>query len=513
MASTTSRIPLIARAEAAGNGARTAIIDEGGPHSYDDLLDASEQAAGCLLDGQGDLDGARVAYLVPPSLAHVAVQWGIWRAGGVAVPLCILHPPAELAYVIGDSDAEIVVAHPIYAEVLRPIAEQAGRRLVLTTDVLLPCASASLPNVPADRAALLVYTSGTTNRPKGAVITHAILAAQIASLIEAWEWTADDRILLALPLHHVHGILNVVCCALWSGAICEMPSRFDADTFWRRVVEGGLTLFMAVPTIYSRLVKSWDAADPATQAQRTAACARLRLMVCGSAALPVTTLEQWRKISGHTLLERYGMTEIGMGISNPLHGERRPGHIGSPLPGVEVRMVDEHGGGVPDGTPGEIQIRGPNVFREYWRKPAATAAAFVDGWFRTGDIAVREDNIFRILGRESVDIIKTGGFKVSALEIEDRLRTHEAIEQCAVVGAEDPEWGERVCAAVVLRPGTSLDLPTLRDWAKQRLAVYKVPSRLLVLRELPQNAMGKVVKPEVAKAFRAAEPTAGAPQS
>ena len=224
-------------------------------------------------------------------------------------------------------------------------------------------------------------------------------------------------------------------------------------------------------------------------------------MVSGSAALPVSTLEEWQKISGHTLLERYGMTEIGMALSNPLNGERRPGHVGSPLPGVEVRLVDDKNHTLPDGEQGEIQVRGKNVFREYWQRPKVTQDSFVDGWFKTGDVAICENNVYRILGRNSVDIIKTGGFKVSALEIEEVLRTHESIEQCAVVGAPDPEWGERVSAAVVLREGKSLDLDALRDWSKEHLAVYKVPSRLLILNELPSNAIGKVVKPEVTKLF------------
>jgi malonyl-CoA/methylmalonyl-CoA synthetase len=259
---------------------------------------------------------------------------------------------------------------------------------------------------------------------------------------------------------------------------------------------------MAVPTIYSRLIAAWDAAPPAQQKTWSDGCRRLRLMVSGSAALPVTTLEKWRQISGQTLLERYGMTEIGMGLSNPLHGERMPGRVGTPLPFVQARLVDEQNRDVPDGTPGEIRIKGPTVFREYWRRSDASAAAFVDGWFKTGDVGVRQSGVYRILGRNSVDIIKSGGYKVSALEIEEVLRTHDAIEHVAVVGAEDPEWGERVCAAVVLRHGKSLDLEALRGWAKQLLAPYKVPSRLLVLDALPLNAMGKVTKPDIVKLFQ-----------
>jgi malonyl-CoA/methylmalonyl-CoA synthetase len=224
-------------------------------------------------------------------------------------------------------------------------------------------------------------------------------------------------------------------------------------------------------------------------------------MVSGSAALPVQTLERWREISGHTLLERYGMTEIGMALSNPLHGERRPGSVGSPLPGVEVRLVDEAGTPVGPDTPGEIEVRGPGVFLEYWRRPDPTRDAFREGWFGTGDTAVVEQGRYRILGRSSVDILKTGGFKVSALEIEEELRTHPAIAECAVVGIPDVEWGDKVSAAIELRPGTALSLEELQRWARERLAPYKVPRLLCTVSALPRNAMGKVMKPEVVKLF------------
>jgi malonyl-CoA/methylmalonyl-CoA synthetase len=264
---------------------------------------------------------------------------------------------------------------------------------------------------------------------------------------------------------------------------------------------------MGVPTMYDRLAAHWDAAPEAERERRSDACRALRLMVSGSAALPVSMLERWRAISGHVLLERYGMTEIGMGLGNPLHGERRAGTVGVPFPGVEVRIVEASEAEpsahtLLEGGPGELQVRGPNVFAGYFEKPAATASSFTsDGWFRTGDIAVRERGYYRLLGRASVDIIKTGGYKVSALEIEETLREHPAIAEVSVVGLADPEWGERVAAAVVLRAGASLDLATLRTWGKERLAPYKVPSLLRVLSELPRNPLGKVVKPELKRQF------------
>jgi malonyl-CoA/methylmalonyl-CoA synthetase len=225
-------------------------------------------------------------------------------------------------------------------------------------------------------------------------------------------------------------------------------------------------------------------------------------MVSGSAALPVSVLDRWREVTGHILLERYGMTEIGMAISNPLDGARRPGLVGQPLPGVDVRLVDEQGRPVAAGAPGEIEVRGPGVFREYWQRPDATREAFRDGWFRTGDVAVVEDGGYRILGRSSVDIIKTGGYKVSALEIEEVLRDHSSIAEVAVVGVPDEEWGERVAAAIVVRgPDAEPSLDALRAWASARLSKYKLPTRLAAVAALPRNAMGKVVKGEVRKLF------------
>jgi malonyl-CoA/methylmalonyl-CoA synthetase len=227
----------------------------------------------------------------------------------------------------------------------------------------------------------------------------------------------------------------------------------------------------------------------------------LRLMVSGSAALPVQTLVRWREITGHTLLERYGMTETGMILSNPYQGERRPGFVGLPLPGVEVRLVTDSGVSVPDGEAGELEVRGANVFKEYWGRPDATRDAFRDGWFRTGDTAILDRGSYRLLGRSSVDILKSGGYKISALEIEEVLRSHPSIAECAVVGVSDPEWGDRVSVAVELRAGAALTLEELRAWAKDRLAPYKIPRALQLVGALPRNAMGKVVKPDVAKLF------------
>jgi malonyl-CoA/methylmalonyl-CoA synthetase len=497
----TSRLPLIARA--LQHPYRTAVVDTQGSFTYNELLDASSRVATALLAGRQDLQGERVAFFVPPGFLWVAVQWGIWRAGGVAVPLPVDSTRPELDYIIGDTGASALLFDADAESLLAPVAAARGIR-ALPCDQLLACQPAELPGISIERRAMILYTSGTTSRPKGVVTTHAHIAAQIVSLVEAWEWRAEDRIHLCLPLHHVHGIINVVSCALWSGATCEMLPRFDANAVWECIYSGRVTLFMAVPTIYVKLIAAWEGASPERRAALCQACRKLRLMVSGSAALPVGTLERWKSISGHTLLERYGMTEIGMALSNPLHGKRMPGCVGTPLPGVEVRLVDEEGKPVAPGMPGEIEVRGPSVFAEYWGRPKATRDAFRDGWFCTGDTAVVENGVYRILGRTSLEILKTGGHKVSALEIEEALRGHPAVAECAVVGVPDAEWGERVAAALVLKAGGAIDLPSLRAWAREFLAPYKLPSRLLVVDALPRNAMGKVTKPSVAAMFQTA---------
>jgi len=475
---------------------RTAIVASEDAFTYRRLLDASHRVAAFLLAGAGDLQERPVAFIAPPGFHYVALQWGIWRAGGIAVPLSLFYPRPELDYVLQDTDPAALIAHPDFEDLVGPLARERGLRFGLSTEVLDHILG-PLPSVSPERRAMILYTSGTTGKPKGVVTTHANITAQIESLVEAWEWTKDDRIANVLPLHHVHGIVNVLSCSFWVGAICEILPRFDAREMWARIAEGGLTLFMAVPTIYVKLIDAWEKASRADQIRMSEGCARMRLMVSGSAALPVSVLLRWKEIAGHVLLERYGMTEIGMGLSNPLHGERLPGHVGAPLPGVEVRRVDEKGAPVEPDSPGEIQVRGRTVFLEYWRRPDETQKAFRDGWFLTGDIAVEEQGSYRILGRSSVDIIKTGGYKVSALEIEEVLRTHQDIKECAVVGIPDALWGERVSAALVLHKGANLNIGSLREWAKERLASYKIPKDALVVEELPKNAMGKVSKPSI----------------
>ena len=277
-------------------------------------------------------------------------------------------------------------------------------------------------------------------------------------------------------------------------------TEFDAAKVFDVFKSGEINLFMAVPTIYFKLITYYESLPESEQIILTEAMKKFRLMVSGSAALPVTVMEKWKKISGHTLLERYGMTEIGMGLSNPYDGERKAGYVGMPLPGVQVRLVNETYKDAAKDEAGEIIIKGENVFHEYWNKPEATKESFTqDGWFKTGDVAVVENGYYRIMGRNSVDIIKSGGYKISALEIEEVLRTNPFIKDCAVVGLENEEWGELIAAAIVTNE--SVDIATLNTWMRERMPAYRVPRKYLVVNELPRNAMGKVTKNDIKKLF------------
>lgn len=522
-------IELVGRAAAFGS--RIAIVSGGMEHTYADLLSASARVGRRLLDfagekaqgdprgegcGASDLQEARIAFLIPGGFEYAAIQWGIWRAGGVAVPLNAGASEPEIEYVLTNAEVGGVVIPGTLKERLGPLCNGLRIPLFLVEDLLEGESQETnlLPPIAPDRAAMMLYTSGTTSKPKGVVSTHTNIRAQIVALAEAWGWETDDRIPLFLPLHHIHGIVNVLSCALWSGARVEAFPSFDMTRILERVGKGAYSVFMAVPTIYVKLIRAFEDASPGDSAKWAEGFRGMRLMISGSAALPAVIHERWTELTGQRLLERYGMTEIGMGLSNPLRGERRPGAVGKPLPGVELRLVDEEGGVVEgEGSPGEIQVRGQAVFTEYWRREEATAEAFVDGWFRTGDMAVLERGYYRILGRLSVDIIKSGGEKLSALEIEDALREHPDIREVAVVGVEDETWGEAVAAAVIPREGVSLELESVREWARARVSAYKLPKKLKVVDDFPRNAMGKVMKPEVKALFSAPDPTSPSPSS
>ncbi len=479
---------------------RTAILSNEQAYTYQDLLEDSASIASSLLDKHDDLSEDRIAFMVDPSYEYVICQWGIWRAGGIAVPLCTLHPLTSISYVLEDSQVSTLLVSEVYRDFLSPLADKLNIKLVLIQDQIATEAK-SLPDIDSSRRAMILYTSGTTNLPKGVVTTHHNIAFQIETLVKAWQWSKEDHILNTLPLHHVHGIINVMSCALWSGAICEFFPAFDAAAVWQKFESGKLSLYMAVPTIYYKLIKYWKEQTEEKKKQLSAACTSFRLMVSGSAALPIPVLEEWKAITGIKLLERYGMTEIGMALSNPYDAERRPGHVGHPLPGVQIRLQKENGQLAIDNESGEIQIKGPNVFLEYWKKPEATKESFTtDGWFKSGDVAVLNKGYYQILGRNSVDIIKSGGYKISALEIESKLLDHPQIEQCGIVGIPDLEWGEIVSAAIV-RNDPSLNDKEITAWLTTKLPSYKMPRKFIFIEDLPKNTLGKVTKNKLKEYF------------
>ena len=482
-------------------GIKTAIRAGSDEFSYEQLLDQSAALAFNLLKETDDLNEARIAFLAPAGFDYTVMQWAIWRAGGVCVPLCLSAADPELEYTLSNSESSCVISTTELSSKVDGLCQ----RLNIPLMVLGQSEAVSekqLPQINTPRRAMILYTSGTTSKPKGVVSTHANIQAQIETLVEAWEWQSDDRIPLFLPLHHIHGIINVLSCALWIGATVEAFPSFNSDAILRRVEEGAYTVFMAVPTIYVKLIAALESLTEEDRAPIIKGFAAMRLIVSGSAALPASVHEQWTALTGQKLLERYGMTEIGMGLSNPFQGERRPGAVGIPLPLVEVRLKAETGELVTtENEPGEIQVKGPGVFNEYWKKPEVTAESFDDGWFRTGDMAVIETGYYRIMGRLSVDIIKSGGYKLSALEIEAVLLEHPAIGECAVIGLPDDTWGEKVAAATVLNDGAALDLEKLRSWCRDKLSNYKLPKEFLAVDALPRNAMGKVTKPAVKELF------------
>jgi malonyl-CoA/methylmalonyl-CoA synthetase len=472
-------------------------------YTYGQLLATSQGLAVQLLGTLAHLNGARIGYMVGPGFEYIACQWAIWQAGGVAVPLCISHPLPAISYTLANSQTSTVIYTTEYESLLKPLFENNKISFVnyhsLTNG---PYQSTQLlPIIDPQQPAMILYTSGTTSQPKGVVTSHANIEAQICSLVNAWHWTPTDHILCVLPLHHVHGIIAVIGCAMWAGAICEFQPKFSAQGILNAFGREQITLFMAVPTIYFKLIAALEQLPKKEQLSLKNSMSKLRLMVSGSAALPVSVMQQWQVLSGHVLLERYGMTELGMAISNPYQGARKAGYIGQALQQVQVRLANEQDQEIQN-QPGEIQVKGPNVFLEYYHNPEATAKAFTaDGWFKTGDIAVLEEGYYRILGRDSVDIIKSGGYKISALEIEELLRQHPAVADCSVVGLANTEWGEIVAAALVPTTPNQIDTNQINTWLRQQLPAYKCPRQYLVLLDLPRNAMGKVTKNDLKPLF------------
>jgi len=467
------------RAEAAPG--RPSLWDAGrGWTTQAGLQEASRLVAG-RLHRAGLRPGDRVLCSAGPSLALVEAYIGLLRLGAVAVPVNTAYTEREIAHIVGDAEPRAAVMDDGERAAWARRAA-GGDLLTLAPEVDLPAGDppdldAAGPGEPA----LLCYTSGTTGAPKGAVLSHANLLAGAEALRLAWRWTEEDRLLLALPLFHVHGLCVGLHGTLLAGASAALLPRFTAHGMLDAAREHAPTLFFGVPTMYARL-----AASP-----RVGELARLRLCVSGSAPLPPTVSERLAEHGGQCILERYGMTETLMNVSNPYEGERRPGTVGLPLPGVELRLDGGH--------EGEVMLRGPNVFAGYWRNPDATAEAIdASGWFHTGDLgSYDERGYLRIEGRTK-ELIITGGYNVYPREVEELLLEHPAVAEVAVVGTPSEEWGE-VVTAYVVASGEPPAPDDLLAFTADRLASFKRPRSVRYVDKLPRNALGKVLKHELGR--------------
>ncbi|KAI6754708.1 hypothetical protein HG530_012460 [Fusarium avenaceum] len=542
--------------------------------SYDTLLKSIAGAKELLLSktGKDDISGERVAFMVESGFQYVVTLLSILAANAIAVPLAPSFPAPELRYILENSEAILLISSAKNAakaeEVISkdlanpPLFHQLGRSNNASSeekDIVL----GDLFEDPL--AGMMLFTSGTTARPKGVVLTQNNLTAQAKCLMEAWKYAPSDRLLHVLPLHHIHGTVNALLTPLLAGSTIEFMYPFNVDSVWKRlaapflnetVTNGNcngnghtngntngnthsqakkpITFFTAVPTIWARLLKSYDSLSPEMQkAGKEAVSPKfLRLNISGSAALPKPIRDGWIELSsGNVLLERYGMTEVGMALSCGLNDiDRVDGSVGWTLPSVEARLMetdDDTGLQTVIATGeeidldtgkervGEIQLRGPTIFNGYWRNPEATAKEFTpDGWFKTGDIAIRrkvpgsglgksgtwaQGPAYFIQGRRSADIIKTGGEKVSALEVEREILSLAEVDECAVVGLPSEAWGQKVAAVVVVseKSQEGMSLQQLRSALKPRITAYKIPQDMEIVEALPRNAMGKVNKKEL----------------
>ncbi|NKI58235.1 malonyl-CoA synthase [Labrenzia sp. PO1] len=467
---------------------------DGGKITYADMFARSAQYAGAL-QKLGVKAGDRVAVQVEKTPDTLMLYLGTIRAGGVFLPLNTAYTPAEIGYFVGDAEPAVFVCDPARADELAGTAQKAGARLhtldqngegslSLLADQM-PTDYDNRPREDDDLAAIL-YTSGTTGRSKGAMLTHGNLASNSQTMVKYWQFTEDDVLLHALPIFHTHGLFVATNCLMMAGGSMLFLPKFDLDQVLAALPKA--TAMMGVPTFYTRLLAS----DRFTRD----VAAHMRLFISGSAPLSAEVHKEFRERTGHAILERYGMTETNMNTSNPYDGARRPGTVGFPLPGVGLRVVDARTGReLPDGEVGIIEIKGPNVFLGYWRMPEKTAQEFrADGYFITGDMGrVDEDGYVSIVGR-SKDLIISGGFNVYPAEVEALLDELPGVAESAVIGVPHPDFGEAVVAVLAPKPGAALGQDAVQASLNDRLAKFKQPKKVHILEALPRNTMGKIQK-------------------
>lgn len=473
---------------------RPFLVVDGEPLlTYGGMLDHTGRAA-AWLRSVGVWRGDRVVVQTEKSPAAVILYLACLRAGAVFIPLNTAYGASELAYFLDDAEPALLVAGPGLPGEEVPFA---GRRVVIAGDpAAAPWAGASgglptEPLAPADPAAIL-YTSGTTGRSKGAVLTHGNLSSNVIVLGQAWHWQDDDVLLHALPIFHVHGLFVALHCALLHASPILFHEKFVAAAVLRDLPRA--TVMMGVPTFYTRLL-----AEPSLD---KAMCANMRLFVSGSAPLLEATFDDFATRTGHVILERYGMTEALMVTSNPYDGPRIAGSVGPALPGISVRIVAENGQPAPVGEPGVLEMTGPNMFSGYWRNPEKTAEDHTaDGWFISGDIATQDEaGYVRIVGRAK-DLVITGGYNVYPKEVELVIDAIDGVAESAVIGVPHPDFGEAVVAVVAREAGAAITESDIAAVTKAELAAFKRPKLSIIVDELPRNAMGKVQKAELRKRY------------
>jgi len=473
-----------------------AIVLESGERTWTGReLDAWVARHASALSSLGLAPGDRIAVQIEKSPENIALYLAALRIGAIYVPLNTAYVAREIEYFFGDAAPRACIVAPERMETLAPIARACGVEHCLSLgargDGTLPqlvAAHGSGADVIARSAndlAVICYTSGTTGRSKGAMISHGNLASNALTLVQEWGFRSDDVLLHALPLYHIHGLFVALHCALLAGARILLHPKFDVSGVLKDLPRA--TVMMGVPTFYTRLL-----ADARLDRDTVR---NVRLFVSGSAPLLADTFESFAERTGHRILERYGMTETGMIASNPLQGERRAGTVGRPLPGVDVRITADDGATLPAGTIGNVEVKGPNVFQGYWRMPEKTAAEFrADGYFITGDLGLLEaDGYLRLVGRAK-DLIISGGLNVYPKEIEAAIDALPGVEESAVFAIPHPDFGEAVAAAVTLRPGASVSADSIVAALRTQLAGFKTPKQVYIVDELPRNAMGKVQK-------------------
>ena len=484
------------RAASVGTGSRLFLRNHqtGEGVTYQAFFANAERMANVLV-ATGVSPGDRVAVQAPKTIAMLELYVATVLAGGVFLPLNTAYTPVEISYFLSDAEPRVFVCDAEREEQLSPVAKEAGVAKVLTIGAdesgslaeLRDAAASGFKAVsrgPGDLAAIL-YTSGTTGRSKGAMLTHQALASNAETLKDAWRFSADDVLIHALPIFHTHGLFVATNITLMAGSSCIFMSNFNADDIVSYMPQA--TVLMGVPTFYVRLLDSKGL---------TEASANMRLFVSGSAPLLAETHDQWRDLTGHAILERYGMTETNMNTSNPYDGDRCAGTVGFPLPGIEVLVTDPATGApLPKGETGVLEVRGPNVFAGYWNMPEKTAEELRDnGFFITGDLGhIDEDGYVHIVGRQK-DLIISGGYNIYPKEIELLIDELEGINESAVIGVPHPDFGEAVVAVVVAQSGAETSSADIMAGIKDDLARFKQPKRIDFVESLPRNAMGKVQK-------------------